>query len=180
MLAEDNLFGDTMKAPYKTDKTGEAILDILHLNAKIAAADIAKQLNISEAEVASYIDRFEKDKIILDYKTLINWQRVRQDNVHALIEVKVTPERDVGFDSVAEAIYKFPEVTSMSLLSGGYDLLVQVEGDSLQDVAGFVSAKLATIKGVQSTVSHFILKKYKEDGVIFSEETGGKRLPVTP
>lgn len=168
-----------MKA-YKIDKIGEAILDILHLDAKALPSDIAKQLNISETEVKQYIDRLEKDRIIVNYKTLINWQRVRQNTVHALIEVKVTPERTIGFDGIAEAIYRFPEVSSLSLLSGGYDLLVQVEGSSLQDVADFVSAKLATIKGVQSTVSHFILKSYKEDGVVLAEQTDSKRLPVTP
>ncbi len=165
---------------YRIDKTGEAVLDILHLNAKASPADIARQLNISEEDVKKYIDRFEKARIILDYKTFINWERVRQNTVHALIEVKVTPERKVGFDSVAEAIYRFPEVTSLELVSGGYDFLVHVEGDSLQDVARFVSAKLASIKGVQSTVSHFLLKTYKEDGVILTEQPGNKRLPVTP
>jgi DNA-binding Lrp family transcriptional regulator len=100
--------------------------------------------------------------------------------VRALIEVKVIPERKVGFDSVAETIYRFPEVESVILLSGGYDLLVQVEGDSLREVAQFVSEKLATIKGVQSTVSHFLLKKYKEDGVILVDQAETKRLPVSP
>lgn len=165
---------------YSIDKTGEAILDILHLNAKAVPADIARQLNITEAEVKKYIARFEKDRIILDYKAFINWQLVKQNTVHAIIEVKVTPERNVGFDAVAEAVYKFPEVTSLELVSGGYDLLVHVQGDSLQDVARFVSAKLATIRGVQSTVSHFLLKTYKEDGVILTEQKGNKRLPVTP
>jgi DNA-binding Lrp family transcriptional regulator len=94
--------------------------------------------------------------------------------------VKVSPERKVGFDAVAETIYKFPEVSSLSLLSGGYDLLVQVEGESLREVAQFVSEKLSTIKGVQSTVSHFLLKTYKEDGIILVDQAGSKRLLVTP
>jgi DNA-binding Lrp family transcriptional regulator len=94
--------------------------------------------------------------------------------------VKVIPERKVGFDSVAEAIYRFPEVSSVFLLSGGYDLLVQVEGENLREVAQFVSEKLATIQGVQSTVSHFLLKKYKEDGVVLVDQSESKRLPITP
>jgi DNA-binding Lrp family transcriptional regulator len=110
----------------------------------------------------------------------VNWQRIRQHDVRALIEVKVTPERNVGFDSVAEAIYRFPEVTSVLLLSGGFDLLVQVEGKNLREVALFVAEKLSPIQGVQSTVSHFILKKYKEKGIILTETPDSKRLPVAP
>jgi DNA-binding Lrp family transcriptional regulator len=165
---------------YRIDKTGEAILEILHQDAKLTTQEIAQQLNISEEDVEKHIRKFEKDKIILGYKTCINWQRVRQNTVHALIEVKVSPERKVGFDAVAETIYKFPEVSSLSLLSGGYDLLVQVEGESLREVAQFVSEKLSTIKGVQSTVSHFLLKTYKEDGVILVDQSGSKRLLITP
>jgi DNA-binding Lrp family transcriptional regulator len=171
---------ELLMKPYQIDKTGEMILEILNGDAKTTAADIARQLNIPEKEVEKQIKKLEKDNIILGYKAYINWQRVRQNVVKALIEVKVSPERKVGFDSVAETIYRFPEVSSLTLLSGGYDLLVQVEGDSLREVAQFVSEKLATIKGVQSTVSHFHLKTYKEDGVILVEQSESKRLPVTP
>jgi len=166
--------------PYNVDKTGEEILEILSDDAKATPDEIAKQLNVSEEDVVKYIKKFEKDRIIVGYKSLINWQRIRQQDVKALIEVKVAPERKVGFDAVAEIIYRFPEVSSVSLLSGGYDLLVQVEGHNLREVALFVSEKLATVKGVQSTVSHFLLKKYKEDGVIYVEQPESKRLPVTP
>lgn len=166
--------------PYKIDETGEQILEILHDNGKTSPEDIAKQLNIPVDKVKKSIAKFEKDQIILGYRTKINWQRIRQHDVKALIEVKVSPERNVGFDAVAESIYLFPEVSSVTLLSGGYDLLVQVEGENLRDVALFVSEKLATIKGVQSTVSHFLLKKYKEDGVILVDQSDTRRLPVTP
>lgn len=166
--------------PNKIDKIDEAILDILEKDAKAVPADIARQLNASESDIKKRIAGLENDRIILGYKTVINWQQVRQSTVHALIEVKVTPERRVGFDSVAEAIYRFSEVSSLSLLSGGYDLLVEIEGESLREIAQFVSAKLATIKGVKSTVSHFILKKYKDRGVLFEEEHESKRLPVSP
>ncbi len=165
--------------PYKTDETGLSILEILSKDAKATPGDIAKQLNIKEAQAAKYIKQFEKDKIILRYKTHINWERVKNHEVRALIEVKMTPERGVGFDSVAEHIYRFPEVSSVYLLSGSYDLLVQVEGPSLQQVSYFVSEKLATIKNVQSTVTHFLLKKYKEDGDILVDQPDSKRLPVS-
>ncbi len=165
---------------YKIDETGISILEILTENAKATAEDIAKQLDIPVKSAARYIKKFEDDRIILGYRANINWQRIRQHEVVALIEVKVTPERKVGFDSVAEAIYKFPEVLSLSLLSGGYDLLVQVTGENLREVALFVSEKLATIHGVQSTVSHFILKKYKEDGIILVDQPNSKRLPLSP
>ncbi|HOT44500.1 MAG TPA: Lrp/AsnC family transcriptional regulator [Spirochaetota bacterium] len=165
--------------PYKIDEVGDQILEILYHDAKADTADIAKQVNLPEESVKKYIRKFESDRIILGYHTDINWQRIRLHEVKALIEVKVIPERKVGFDSVAEAIYRYPEVTSVYLLSGGYDLLVQVEGESLREVALFVSEKLATIHGVQSTVSHFLLKKYKEDGVILVDQSDSKRLPVT-
>jgi DNA-binding Lrp family transcriptional regulator len=165
--------------PYKVDETGEKILDILYKDAKADPEDIARQVDVPVDTVKKYIKKFESDRIILGYHTDINWQRIRLHEVKALIEVKVIPERKVGFDSVAEAIYRFPEVTSVYLLSGGYDLLVQVEGENLREVALFVSEKLATIHGVQSTVSHFLLKKYKEDGVILVDQSESKRIPVS-
>lgn len=165
--------------PYKTDEIGMTILDILASNAKITAEDLARQLNISESRVKKYIRQFEKDRIILRYKTHVNWMRVRNNEVRALIEVKVIPERGVGFDAVAESIYRFPEVQAVYLLSGSYDLLVQVEGPTLQQVSLFVSEKLATLKNVHSTVTHFLLKKYKEDGDILVDQPESKRLPLS-
>ena len=165
--------------PYKTDKTGEDILELLSKNSRITADDIARQLGIAEEKVKKYVQKFEKDRIVLRYKTQINWERIKQHEVRALIEVKVIPERGVGFDAIAEHIYRFPEVSSVYLLSGSYDLLVQVEGPSLKEVSLFVSEKLATIKNVQSTVSHFLLKKYKEDGEILVDQPESKRLPVS-
>lgn len=164
---------------YKIDEDGEKILDMLNDDAKITVEDMAKQLNITEEKVRKYIKKYEKDRIILGTKTLINWERIKQHEVRALIEVKVTPMRGIGFDSVAESIYRYPEVTDVFLLSGSYDLMVQVEGPNLKEVSLFVSEKLATIKNVQSTVTHFMLKKYKEDGKILVEQPGLKRLPVS-
>jgi DNA-binding Lrp family transcriptional regulator len=166
--------------PYKVDDKTEKILEVLSGNGKAGEKEIAVLTGIPEAEVAECIKKLEEDKIILGYRTMINWQRIRSDDVKALIEVKVMPERKVGFDAVAETIYRFPEVGSVSLISGRYDLLVLVDGKSLREVAQFVSAKLATINGVQSTVTHFMLKKYKEDGIILVETADSKRLPVTP
>ncbi len=166
---------------YKIDSTGESILEILSNDARSSYEDIARQLDISEKEVKKYIKKFEKDRIILKYKTYVNWERLKkQHEVSALIEVKITPERGRGFDSVAELIYRFPEVSSVYLLSGGYDLLVQIEGPSLKEVALFVSEKLAPIKNVQSTVTHFLLKKYKEGGDILIDQPDSKRLPISP
>jgi DNA-binding Lrp family transcriptional regulator len=166
--------------PYKIDKIGEAILDILSGDARSSYDDIAKQCNVSPDTVKKHIKKMENEKIILRYKTQINWERIKQEHeVSALIEVKITPERGRGFDAVAELIYRFPEVSSVYLLSGGYDLLVQIEGPSLKEVALFVSEKLATIKNVQSTVTHFLLKKYKEGGDILIDQPETKRLPVS-
>ncbi len=165
--------------PYKIDKTEEDLLEILYNDATATPDEIASQLNITSQKVQKYITKLEEDRIILRYKTQINWQRIKQHEVRALIEVKVVPERGVGFDSIAESIYKFPDVTSVYLLSGGYDLLVQVEGPTLKDVALFVSEKLSVLKNVQSTVTHFLLKKYKEDGDILVEQADSKRLPFS-
>ncbi len=166
--------------PYEIDGTGEAILEILSDKGRLTSEEIADQLDLAVDAVNKRIETLEKDRIILGYEAVVNWQRIRQHDVRALIEVKVTPERNVGFDSVAEAIYRFPEVTSVLLLSGGYDLMVQVEGKNLREVALFVAEKLSPIQGVQSTVSHFILKKYKEKGIVLTETPDSKRLPVAP
>ena len=165
---------------YKTDEITDGILEILSKDSRTSPGDIARMLDIPEKDVERIVHKLEKDEIILRYRATINWQRVRQTGVRALIEVKVTPERKVGFDAVAELIYRFPEVTDVILISGGFDLLVYVAGETLQEVAFFVSEKLSTIKGIQSTQTHFMLKKYKEDGVILEGAPDLKRLPVTP
>lgn len=166
--------------PYDIDDKGLAILEVLAENSRLNPEEIAGQLEMDTAEVEQRIAKLEKDRIILGYSASINWQRVRHQEVRALIEVKVTPERNVGFDAMAEAIYRFPEVSSVHLLSGAYDLLVQITGENLKDAAFFVSEKLATIKGVQSTVSHFLLKTYKDNGMILVDQEQSKRLPVSP
>lgn len=122
----------------------------------------------------------EEERIICGYNTLINWDQAGADKVTALIEVRVTPQRGQGFDNIAERIYNYPEVQSVYLISGAYDLLVILEGKTLQEVASFVSSKLSTLDTVISTATHFILKKYKDDGIIFEQKKKDERMKVTP
>jgi DNA-binding Lrp family transcriptional regulator len=135
---------------------------------------------MSEAEVAARIKAYEADQIILGYRTIINEEKLGLDNVRAVIEVRITPEREGGFDRIAERIAKYAEVRSCYLMSGAYDLLVEVEGATLREVALFVSQKLATIQGVVSTATHFMLKPYKEQGVLMARERNEERLAVAP
>jgi len=153
------------------------ILKILESDARTNTKQIAAATGIPETEVIKTIQKAEHDQVILKYKTIINWDKVGDENVFALIEVKVTPQRDVGFDSIAERIYRFPQAHTVYLLSGTFDLLVIVIGKTIQDVANFVSQKLAPIEGVQSTVTHFMLKKFKEDGEILGGKDDLKRQP---
>ncbi len=156
------------------------ILKILERDAKIKSEKIATMVGLSPAEVTAKIKELEDKGIIVQYKTIIDWEKAGEEVVYAFIEVKVTPERDVGFDAVAKRIYKFPEVHSLYLLSGTYDLSVVVEGKSMKEIAYFVAEKLATLDNIQGTVSHFILKKYKIDGKVLEPEEEDKRLAVTP
>ncbi len=154
------------------------ILKILENDARATTKQISTMTGTPRAEVAKLIKQAEEDRIILKYKTMIDWDKVENEQVWALIEVKVTPQREVGFDSVAERIYRFPEVRTAYLLSGTYDLLVLVVGKTMHEVAEFVSQKLAPIEGVQGTVTHFLLKRYKEDGEILEGGEEAKRQPV--
>jgi len=148
-------------------KTDNDILELLERNNKLTPAQIGVMLNKEETYVSASIKDYEKHKVILGYKTLINWEKTNKDSVTALIEVKVTPQRGEGFDKIAERIYLYPEVTSCYLMSGGFDLTVVIEGKTLKEVALFVAEKLSTLESVQSTATHFILKKYKDEGTIF-------------
>jgi DNA-binding Lrp family transcriptional regulator len=156
------------------------ILKLLEKDARSSHKQIATITGLSEKEVSTSIRQAEKDQVILKYKAIVNWDKVGNEHVFALIEVKVAPQRDVGFDSIAERIYRFPQARSVYLLSGTFDLLVFVEGKSMQEVANFVSQKLAPVEGVQSTVTHFMLKKYKEDGEIIGGKEELKREPLQP
>lgn len=156
------------------------ILELLEENSKLTAEEIALMLNRDVAEVQAQIARWEADKIITKYHTLVNWEKAGVEKVSALIEVKVTPQRDVGFNAVAERISRFPEVRSLRLMSGAYDLALIVEGLTMQEVSFFVATKLATIEYVTGTATHFVLKNYKLDGTILEDREEDKRLVITP
>src|SRR5438874_10050281 len=158
----------------------DPLLNLLREGAAPTSTQLSKMLNLSEAEVGAKIKAYEKDQVILGYRTVLNEEKLGVDLVRAVIEVKITPERGGGFDRLAERIAKYAEVNSCYLMSGGYDLLVVVEGNSLREVATFVSEKLATIQGVLSTATHFMLKPYKEQGVLMTREQNDERLAVTP
>jgi len=154
------------------------ILEILENNARISEDKIALMLDMKEEEVREIIKRLEEENIIAGYNTLINWEKATEEAVTALIEVKVTPQREKGFDKIAERIYRYPQVKSCYLMSGGFDFTVIIEGKSMKDVALFVAEKLAPLDGVQSTATHFVLKRYKDKGVIFGEDEKDDREAV--
>jgi len=158
----------------------DELLKLLQSNAREPVSDIARMLNISEAEVKARIAEYEKKGIIRGYQAILNDEQLDAEKVTAVIEVKVTPQREGGFDTIAERLSKFSEVKSAYLMSGGYDILLFVEGHSLQEVARFVSEKLSTLKGVISTSTHFMLKTYKRLGVLMQKETQDERLSITP
>ena len=158
----------------------EKILPLLRHDARTSIADLAKATNLSEAEVVARIRALEEDGVILGYQAIVDPKKIAREVVTSVIEVKITPEREGGFDKLAERIARFPEVQNCYLMSGGFDLLVIVEGRTLQEVAGFVSEKLSTIKGVLSTATHFRLKVYKENGVEIRREAAPQRLAVAP
>lgn len=158
----------------------ERILKIVEKDARTTPEQLATMLGLSEEEVRSALAHLERERVIVKRKTVINWERLGKEEVTALIEVKVSPQREVGFNAVAERIYRFTEARSVYLVSGTYDLAVMVTGRTMRDVAEFVALKLAPIDGVQGTVTHFMLKRYKEDGDILAEVEELRRLPIVP
>jgi DNA-binding Lrp family transcriptional regulator len=158
----------------------DPLLKLLHDNAALKPSQLARMLDLTEEEVVRRIQTYERDRVILGYRTVLNEEKLGVEMVRAVIEVKITPERGGGFDRLADRIAKYSEVNSCYLMSGSYDLLVVVEGASLREVASFVSEKLATVQGVVSTATHFMLKPYKEQGVLMVHERNEERLPVTP
>ena len=157
----------------------EDVLRLLEHNARLTPAQIAERIGRTEQDVRDIIERAEKQGIIRNYQALIDWERAGSEAVRAFIEVKVTPERGVGFDAVARRIMKFSEVEAVHLISGDYDLHVVVEGPTMKEVAYFVAEKLAPLESVQSTATHFVLKTYKMHGHIFPQEEEPGRLPVS-
>ncbi len=156
------------------------ILEILFNDARTPVDQIAVMTGHSEEEVEAVIRSLEAQKIIVKYPALINWDKLDQEQVEALIEVRVTPQRDEGFDAIAERIYRFEEVKSVYLMSGAFDLMVMVNARSMKQLAFFVAEKLSTLEHVLSTATHFVLKKYKSEGVILEERRGDNRLVVSP
>lgn len=158
----------------------DELLSILEKNSRIDFKELDVLLGVTEEQVLQEITKLEKENIIAAYHTLINWEKTDIEKVCALIEVKVTPQRGQGFDHIAERIYNYPEVKSVYLISGGYDLLVSLEEKSLKEIAAFVSDKLSTLDSVLSTATHFILKKYKDHGTIINKTTKDEREMFTP
>lgn len=159
----------------------KAILDILEKDSRISIEEIAVMLNRPVGDIFSAVAEMEKNNIICSYTTLINWDKTEREFVTAMIEVKVTPQRDMGFEKIAERIYGYDEVKAVYLMSGGYDLLVMMEGKNIKDIAHFVSDKLSTIDAVLSTATHFVLKKYKDHGVVFDKTPDeDERMIVSP
>lgn len=158
----------------------EKILAIIEKNSRISVKELAELLGENEALVAEEIAQLESEHIICGYHTLINWDRTEDEKVIALIEVKVTPQREMGFDKIAERIYQYSEVKSVYLMSGGYDFTVILEVKTMRAVAQFVAEKLSPIESVLSTATHFVLKKYKDHGTVLSEGTPDERMLIAP
>lgn len=156
----------------------EEILEILEKNSKISEEQIAIMLNKSVEEVRATIKYLEEENVIVGYNTLINWEKTNLETVNALIEVRVTPQRGQGFDNVAERIYMYPEVKACYLMSGGFDLTVILEGKTLKEVALFVAEKLASLESVLSTSTHFVLKRYKDNGKILESKQDDEREAI--
>lgn len=158
----------------------EELLSIIERNSKIDIKELAQRLGVKEIEIAEELEALERENVICGYHTLIDWEKTSVEKVTALIEVRVTPQRGQGFDRIAERIYNYPEVKSVYLISGGYDLLVTLEEKTLKEIAGFVSDKLSTLDSVLSTATHFILKKYKDHGTILEKKHIDEREVVSP
>ena len=158
----------------------ERILAVIEKNSKISVKELADLLGENEAAVAAEIAEMESEHVICGYHTLIDWDKAGRGFVNALIEVRVTPQRERGFDHMADRIVNYPEVTAVYLISGSYDYLVSIDGKTLMEVSRFVSEKLSTLEGVVGTTTHFILKKYKDHGTILKHEKKEERIPVMP
>ena len=158
----------------------EKILTFIEKNSRIDLKELAIILGVDEASVVNELQKMEEEHIICGYHTLINWDNTSEEKVAALIEVKVTPQRGMGFDKIAERIYQYNEVNAVYLMSGAFDFAVFIEGKTMKEVALFVSSKLSTLDSVLSTSTHFVLKKYKDHGTVLVEEVQDERMLVTP
>ncbi len=161
-------------------KMSEELLALIEKNSRIDLKELSVLLGAGEAETANELANLEKEGIICGYHTMIDWEKTSREKVSALIEVRVTPQRGQGFDSIAERIYQYPEVQSVYLMSGGYDLMIILEGKTLREISAFVSEKLSALDSVLSTATHFILKKYKDHGTVLSKKKEDEREMITP
>ena len=161
-------------------KLESTLLELLNEDCRIPLEKLAVMTGETLETVAETIDRLEREHVILRYAPTVNWDKTDRERVEAMIEVRVTPQRDMGFDNVAKRIYRFEEVKSVYLMSGAYDLLVLVEAKTLKELAFFVSEKLSTLEMVTGTATSFVLKRYKEEGVVFDTEKTDKRLGIVP
>ncbi len=158
----------------------EELLSIIEKNSRIDIKELAVMLGSDEQTILNELEKLENDGVICGYNTLIDWDKTSVEKINALIEVRVTPQRGQGFDKIAERIYNYPEVKSVYLISGGYDLLVTLEEKSLKEISAFVSDKLSTLDSVLSTATHFILKKYKDFGTILDKKHEDEREVIIP
>ncbi|MCA9434659.1 MAG: Lrp/AsnC family transcriptional regulator [Candidatus Omnitrophica bacterium] len=170
----------TQSAPGSKRPLEEQVLELLEQNARMPSEKIATLLGVEAASVEVAVQKLENDKVILGYRAVTDPDKTTGDSVTCMIEVRVSPQRGVGFDRIAERIYRYPEVKSLYLMSGSYDLLVVIEGRTIQDISYFVFEKLATLEHIQSTTTHFMLKKYKDNGITIGQEEKSERLPVAP
>lgn len=157
----------------------EELLKTIEKNSRIELKELAVRLGVEEVDIANELEAMEAEGIICGYHTLINWENTSVDKISALIEVRVTPQRGQGFDHIAQRIYNYPEVDALYLISGGYDLLISLEGKSLKEISMFVSDKLSPLDSVLSTATHFILKKYKDHGTVLAKKPSDEREMIT-
>ncbi|MBQ0011180.1 MAG: Lrp/AsnC family transcriptional regulator [Clostridiales bacterium] len=154
------------------------LLQLVEHNARVKIADLAVMLHATEEEIAAELDACKEENVILGYQTMINWEKTERETVTALIEVRITPQRNQGFDKIASQFYRYPQVSSCYLMSGGFDLMLIIEDSTLREVANFVSEKIAPLEGVLSTSTHFILKKYKSNGTLFTQKPKDDREAI--
>ena len=154
------------------------LLQLVEHNARVKVSDLATMLNASEEEIVAELEACKKENVILGYTTMINWEKTEKETVTALIEVRITPQRNQGFDKIASQFYRYPQVSSCFLMSGGFDLMLIIEDSTLREVANFVSEKIAPLEGVLSTATHFILKKYKSNGTLFTQKPKDDRETI--
>lgn len=156
----------------------QELLQLIEHNARVSASELAVMIGADEKSVSDELDRLQQENIIMGYAAVINWDKTERESVTAMIEIRITPQRNKGFDQIAGQLFRFPQVTSCYLMSGGFDLMIIIQDSTLREVASFVSEKVAPIDGVVSTSTHFILKKYKNNGIVFDSKVSDDRETI--